>query len=89
MSNWITFDEANMKFTQSILNYFERQAFGVCSWLGIKMGVRPHRVRLSFIYLSFLTFGSPVLFYLILMFWKKNSYIFKPWQWRVFRAPEL
>jgi phage shock protein PspC (stress-responsive transcriptional regulator) len=46
------------------------------------MQVRPHRVRISFIYLSFLTFGSPIAIYLILKFWKENSHIFKPWKWR-------
>jgi phage shock protein C len=60
----------------------ERQAFGVCSWIAHKMGVRTKRVRLSFIYLSFLTFGSPVLVYLVLHFWRQNSHIFKPWKWR-------
>lgn len=67
---------------QSILDIFEKQAFGVCSWLGERLGVRAQRVRLNFIYLSFLTFGSPIFIYLVLMFWKKNSYIFKPWKWK-------
>ncbi|MFZ4785136.1 MAG: PspC domain-containing protein [Flavobacteriales bacterium] len=67
---------------RSILDFFERQAFGVCSWLASIMQVRPHRVRISFIYLSFLTFGSPIAIYLILKFWKENSHIFKPWKWR-------
>lgn len=64
-----------------ILRYFEQQAFGVCAWLGERMGIRAHRVRLSFIYLSFLTFGSPIFIYLVMMFWKNNSNIFKPWTW--------
>lgn len=68
--------------TKAILNYFERHAYGVCTWLGERMAIRPHKVRLSFIYLSFLTFGSPIFVYLVLMFWKQNNHIFKPWTWR-------
>lgn len=52
------------------LQYFlESQAFGVCSKLGEKLGFASSSIRLYFIYLSFLTFGSPVLVYLILAFW--------------------
>ncbi|AKQ45264.1 PspC family transcriptional regulator [Rufibacter radiotolerans] len=45
------------------------QAFGVCTKLGEKLGLATSSIRLSFIYLSFLTFGSPVLVYLVLAFW--------------------
>ena len=52
------------------LQYFiEYQAFGVCTALGEKLGFATGSVRLSFIYLSFLTFGSPLVVYLILAFW--------------------
>ena len=47
----------------------ERSAFGVCTYLGEKIGVASSRVRLYFIYLSFATLGSPVLIYLFLAFW--------------------
>ena len=47
----------------------EKSAFGVCSYLGDKMGVASARVRLYFIYLSFATLGSPVIIYLFLAFW--------------------
>jgi phage shock protein PspC (stress-responsive transcriptional regulator) len=47
----------------------ERSAFGVCSYLGEKMNIASSRVRLYFIYISFLTIGSPIVFYLILAFW--------------------
>ena len=49
--------------------FVERQAFGVCSWLGDLLGVSTGSIRLYFIYVSFLTIGSPVLLYLILAFW--------------------
>jgi phage shock protein PspC (stress-responsive transcriptional regulator) len=47
----------------------ERSIFGVCSYLGDKMHIASSRVRLYFIYASFVTLGSPVIFYLILAFW--------------------
>ena len=47
----------------------ERSAFGVCSYLGEKMNIASSRVRLYFIYLSFATLGSPIIFYLFLAFW--------------------
>ena len=47
----------------------ERSAFGVCSYLGEKMNISSSRVRLYFIYTSFVALGSPVVFYLVLAFW--------------------
>jgi len=47
----------------------EQKAFGVCTKVGEKMGLSTKRIRLFFIYISFLTFGSPVLVYMILAFW--------------------
>ncbi|MBK6903880.1 MAG: PspC family transcriptional regulator [Saprospirales bacterium] len=52
-----------------IKDLLERSAFGVCSYLGAKIGVASSRVRLYFIYLSFATLGSPVIIYLFLAFW--------------------
>ncbi|MCU0446376.1 MAG: PspC domain-containing protein [Microscillaceae bacterium] len=48
--------------------FFERQAFGVCTRLGEKLGISTSSIRLFFIYCSFLTFGSPLLVYLALAF---------------------
>lgn len=47
----------------------ERSAFGVCNYLGEKMGIASARVRVYFIYLSFATLGSPILLYLFVAFW--------------------
>lgn len=47
----------------------EKSAFGVCSYIGEKMGISTARIRMYFIYTSCLTLGSPVLFYLIAAFW--------------------
>lgn len=50
-------------------NLLEKSAFGVCDYLGTKIGIASSRVRLYFIYLSFGTLGSPVIFYLFVVFW--------------------
>lgn len=46
----------------------EKGVFGVCSYLGEKMGIATSRIRLFFIYITFLTLGSPVLVYMSLAF---------------------
>ncbi len=51
-----------------IQRFFEAYAFGVCTRLGDKLGVATSSIRLFFIYVSFLTFGSPVIVYLALAF---------------------
>ena len=51
-----------------IINWFEEQAFGVCSWLGKKLGIKTTNIRLYFIYLSFFTFGSPIIIYFMMAF---------------------
>ena len=53
----------------NLKDILERSAFGVCSYLGEKMNIASSQVRLYFIYISFLTIGSPVIFYFILAFW--------------------
>ena len=53
----------------NIREIVEKSAFGVCSYLGEKMGIASFRVRSYFIYTSFLAFGSPIIFYLIFAFW--------------------
>jgi len=61
-----------------ILDYFEKKAFGVCNWWAEKLQINPNSVRLFFIYFSFLTFGSPILLYLIMVFIHQNKEFFKP-----------
>jgi phage shock protein C len=52
------------------LKYFiEQRAFGVCSYLGERWGIASSRIRLYFIYFSFITMASPVIIYLIIAFW--------------------
>ncbi|MBZ0247551.1 MAG: PspC domain-containing protein [Cyclobacteriaceae bacterium] len=51
-----------------IQHFFEKYAFGVCTRLGEKLGIATSSIRLFFIYVSFLTLGSPVIIYLVLAF---------------------
>jgi phage shock protein C len=53
---------------KKIIAIFEKQAFGVCEKIGEKLGISSSKVRLYFIYASFITFGSPVIIYLFLLF---------------------
>ncbi|MBS1490371.1 MAG: PspC family transcriptional regulator [Bacteroidetes bacterium] len=48
--------------------FFEDHAFGVCAFLGEKLGIATSSIRLFFIYTSFLTLGSPVVLYLAIAF---------------------
>jgi phage shock protein PspC (stress-responsive transcriptional regulator) len=47
----------------------EKNVYGVCTYLGKKLGISSSRIRLYFIYTSFITMGSPVIIYLIIAFW--------------------
>jgi phage shock protein PspC (stress-responsive transcriptional regulator) len=57
------------KFINTWKFIIEQRFFGVCTYLGEKLGLQDSRIRLYFIYLSFITFGSPVLIYLFIAFW--------------------
>lgn len=52
-----------------VRHFIEWKVFGVCSAIGEKMGVASSTIRKYFIYISFLTMGSPVLIYLFFAFW--------------------
>ena len=52
-----------------IRNFIEWHVFGVCTAIGEKMGIATSVIRKYFIYISFLTFGSPVIIYLFFAFW--------------------
>ena len=53
---------------KKIREIVEVQAFGVCSAIGERLGVATSRIRMWFIYISFLTMGSPLIIYMILAF---------------------
>lgn len=50
-------------------DFVEWNAFGVCSAIGDKIGISTSRIRTWFIYVSFLTMGSPIILYMVLAFW--------------------
>ena len=50
---------------QRIVTYFEKQSFGVCTYLADKLGMSINRIRLFFIYSSFLAVGFPIIFYVL------------------------
>ena len=58
-------------------HFIEWQVFGVCSYLGEKMGIATSTIRRYFIYISLMTMGSPIIFYLFVAFWMNvKRYIF-------------
>jgi phage shock protein PspC (stress-responsive transcriptional regulator) len=50
-------------------HFIEWHVFGVCQAIGEKMGIATSTIRKYFIYMSFMTFGSPVIVYLFVAFW--------------------
>ena len=65
-----------MNLIHSTKEFFERQAFGVCTVIGERLQMPTSVIRKFFIYASFLTIGSPVIVYMILAFWiKMKSYV--------------
>lgn len=50
---------------QRIVTFFEQQSFGVSAYLANRFNMRTSKVRLFFIYSSFLAVGFPILFYFL------------------------
>ena len=50
---------------QRIVTFFEQRIFGVSSYLANKLDMSTAKVRLFFIYSSFLAVGFPILFYIL------------------------
>ena len=53
---------------QKILTYFERRSFGVCAYIGERLNISISKIRLFFIYSSFLAVGFPIIFYFMAAF---------------------
>ena len=49
---------------QRIITFFERYSFGVCTYLGEKFNISINKIRLFFIYSSFLAVGFPLIVYI-------------------------
>jgi len=50
---------------QKIITYFEKQSFGVCTYLAERFNIATSKIRLFFIYSSFLAVGFPIIFYIL------------------------
>ena len=50
---------------QRIFTFFEQHSFGVCTYLGERFNVSIAKIRLFFIYVSFLAVGAPLVFYFL------------------------
>lgn len=53
---------------ENLKGELEKRGFEVCHRFGERFGIRPSRIRIFFIYTSFITMGSPLIIYLILAF---------------------
>lgn len=53
---------------QRTIIFLERYSFGVCTYLGERFKISITRIRLFFIYASFLAVGFPLLVYFLAAF---------------------
>lgn len=51
-----------------LIAFFENQSFGICSYWGDAWGISSGKIRMFFIYASFLAKGSPLIIYMVLGF---------------------
>ncbi|GLU50927.1 hypothetical protein Dfri01_03880 [Dyadobacter frigoris] len=73
------------KDTMDRLRYFvENQIFGVCARMGEKLNFPASSIRRYFIYATFMTFGSPIILYLVLAFWMEMRQ-----NWRKHNTPTI
>lgn len=56
---------------ERIKRFFEKQAFGVCTYIGKKLNMPSSTILMYFIYASFATLGSPIIIYMAVAFWLK------------------
>ncbi|MFN5415781.1 MAG: PspC family transcriptional regulator [Flavobacteriia bacterium] len=66
-----------MRNIQKILFFFELRSYGVCTWWARKLGINSSKVKLGFIYASFLTFGTPLFVYLAMAWILEHKHFFK------------
>jgi phage shock protein C len=53
---------------QQVLTFFEKRSFGVCAYFGERFNISISKIRLFFIYASFLAVGFPLIFYIMAAF---------------------
>jgi phage shock protein C len=66
-----------MRTIQKIIFFFEMRSYGVCEWWAQKLGINTSKVRLGFIYASFIAFGSPLIIYLVMAWILENKHFLK------------
>jgi phage shock protein C len=78
-----------MKTIQKIAFFFELKSYGVCYWIAQKLGISSSKVRIGFIYASFIALGSPLLLYFGLAWVLEHKHYFgfkrmkKPTVWEL------
>lgn len=50
---------------QRAVTFFEKRSFGVCTYLASRLNISISKIRLFFIYSSFLAVGFPIVFYVL------------------------
>lgn len=50
---------------QRVITFFEKQSFGVCTYFAGRLNMSIGKIRLFFIYASFLAVGFPIIFYIL------------------------
>lgn len=68
------------KKIQKIVLFFELRSFGVSSWWAQKMGLQVDRVRIGFIYATFIGLGSPLILYLVMAWILEHKQYFRLWK---------
>lgn len=53
---------------QQFFVFFEKRSFGVCAYLGERFNISISKIRLFFIYTSFLAVGFPLIVYFLAAF---------------------
>jgi phage shock protein PspC (stress-responsive transcriptional regulator) len=60
-----------MNILYSALLYFQKRGYYVCQRIADRIGIRAKVVRISFMYLTFVTVGIGFAIYLFLAFWMR------------------
>lgn len=60
-----------MNILYTALLYFQKRGYYVCQRIADRLGIRAKVVRISFIYLTFVTVGVGFALYLFLAFWMR------------------
>lgn len=66
-----------MNLLQKVAFYFELKSYGVCTWWGQKLGIKPSRVKVSFIYATVFGLGSPLLLYFFMAWVLEHKHYFQ------------